>query len=1066
MAEPGYYFISYSSVDAKAAARQLADKLEGEPPNIPIWLDQRKLRPGDDWDEQIVEAIKACRGVLFVMTPDSVKANSVCKNEWVSALRYKKPVIPLRLHPDAELPFRLGSRQFIDFTGSLDAALARLRSHLDWRDSPAGRLQGLKERLADAERELPRADQDQEPRIEQELGELRRQIAEQERVLADPKAATQRTQERIASALEREREPEERPAVGRRAKFINPPPLLAPTWFQDRHTETGEIGKFLKDDGLRLMTVVGRGGVGKTAMVCRLLKALEGGQLPDDGGPLAVDGIVYLSPVGAHKVNYPNLFADLTRLLPDDAAKRLERLYQDPQQSPKDQMLALLEAFPDGRTVVLLDNFEDVVDATIEPFTVSDAALDEGLRTVLTAPQHGVKVILTTRVAPGALLRVQPAHQRRLNLDEGLGSPFAENILKEMDPDGTLGLKSALPELLAAARERTGGFPRALEALVAILNADRDTSLPELLAETASLPGDVVQELVGEAFNRLDPLAQQVMQALAVYGLPVPPVAVDYLLQPFLVAINSAPVLGRLVNMQFVRRDAGRYYLHQVDRDYALSRIPKGQPDDRDAIEARFTRYGLRQRGAEYFAQTRTPRTTWKQLDDLAPQLAEFELRCQGEDYDTAVSVLLEIDFDYLLLWGHYALIVELHQRLQGKVTDPDLEQASTGNLGTALDSMGRYREAIARHEEALALARLRENPWGESTWLGGLGNSYFGLGEVRRAIGYHEQALTIARAISDRQAEEVHLGNLASCYYSLGDLRRAIGLHEQALVIDREIGYRQGEANELGSLGGCYASLGDLRRAIGLHEQALAIYRGVGDRQGEASQLGSLGSCYAGLGDLRRAIGLHEQALAIDREVGDRQGEAIDLTNLGDCDATRDLWEPAIQRYREAIRIADETGAVQSQSEARSALATAHLLQGELAAARQAAEAAQTLDYPINNANVAALSGVILLRQGEREPARAAFPQAVAQAEALLAHTSENYAALDTKALALGGLVLLGEVARLPEAIAAVQAARAVNRAAGVVRDAARLWDALAVADEAGTLASVRAVLQDALRP
>ena len=27
--------------------------------------------------------------------------------------------------------------------------------------------------------------------------------------------------------------------------------------------------------------------------------------------------------------------------------------------------------------------------------------------------------------------------------------------------------------------------------------------------------------------------------------------------------------------MQFVRRDAGAYYLHQVDRDYAMGRIPK-----------------------------------------------------------------------------------------------------------------------------------------------------------------------------------------------------------------------------------------------------------------------------------------------------------------------------------------------------------------------------------------------------------------------------------------------------------------------------------------------------------
>jgi hypothetical protein len=87
--------------------------------------------------------------------------------------------------------------------------------------------------------------------------------------------------------------------------------------------------------------------------------------------------------------------------------------------------------------------------------------------------------------------------------------------------------------------------------------------------------------LVGEAFNRLDPTAQEVMQALAVYGAPVPAVAVDFLLQPYRVGIDSARALGRLVGMQFVPGESGRYYLHQVDRDHALSRIPEGEPEDR-----------------------------------------------------------------------------------------------------------------------------------------------------------------------------------------------------------------------------------------------------------------------------------------------------------------------------------------------------------------------------------------------------------------------------------------------------------------------------------------------------
>ena len=63
--------------------------------------------------------------------------------------------------------------------------------------------------------------------------------------------------------------------------------------------ETGVLAGTLTDPGIRLVTVVGRGGIGKTAMVCRLLKELEAGKVPDEPGDsvaIAVGGIVYLSP--------------------------------------------------------------------------------------------------------------------------------------------------------------------------------------------------------------------------------------------------------------------------------------------------------------------------------------------------------------------------------------------------------------------------------------------------------------------------------------------------------------------------------------------------------------------------------------------------------------------------------------------------------------------------------------------------------------------------------------------------------------------------------------------------
>ncbi len=780
-----HHFISYSSVDALDFALRFADALEAGPPAIPVWLDKRELQPGHDWDEQIVDAIRICDSFLFVMTHDSVEPQSVCKQEWSRALAYKKTIIPIKLHAEAEMPFRLGTRQHIDFTGDFDSALAKLRMHIRWMATPEGGLQAMKDRLADARRDLRRAVEPmQQARIQDDIDLLEKQVAEQQQIVANPQAAAKRVEESIKSGLERERKPE-RPAVGTASsKFINPPPAMAPSYFQDRFIETAMIGGFLKDDALRLITVVGRGGTGKTAIVCRLLKVVEGGQLPDDGGPLSVDGIVYLSAIGTRRVNLANLYADLCKLLPGDTAAHLDSLYKKPQASTEFKMQELLANFSQGRVVVLLDNFEDLIDS--EMLNVRDAELDEALRALLSLPQHSVKVILTTRIPPRDLALFQPGRQRRLDLDEGLGSPYAENILREMDADGKVGLKTAPDDLLSEARERTRGYPRALEALFAILSADRDTSLRDVLNDTEKiLPENVVKDLVGEAFNRLDAAAQQVMQALAVYGRPVVPAAVDYLLQPYLPSVNSAPMLNRLVNMQFARKEAGRYYLHPVDRKYAFDRIPKGEESDRQGKGVHlFTQFALLHRAANYFEQARTPREEWKTIEDLAPQLAEFDLRCAGQDYDTAASVLLSISFDYLYKWGFYQLLLELGERLQGNITDQNIE-----------------------------------------VWiLGTLASSYSKLGQIEKALTYNEYALTLARETENRSAEAVYLGNLGNRYSDIGQTARAIEYYKQSLTIDREVGDSYGEANDLANLGLCYGNLGQTTLAVEYFERALAM--------------------------------------------------------------------------------------------------------------------------------------------------------------------------------------------------------------------------------------------------
>jgi len=1037
----GHYFISYSPLDGEAFALELYDALAQA--EIPVWMDRKNVKDaGHSWEAQVVKAIETCAGLLFVSTSDSVRTDADCRAEWMRA----KPVIPVRFLAGLELPHRLSGRAAMDFSnGDLPSDGARLCDHLKWLATPEGRLRMLQDRRTDALHDLRRAiDPKLSQRIKDDITLLDQDITEQQKIADDPQAAKKRVQESIERGLERERQPEKPEQKSCTIKvctrFINPPPDMAPSYFQDRHVETRLTADFLKDNSRCLLTVSGRGGIGKTAMICRVLQSLGNGQLPDNLGSFAIRGIVYLSEVGSRKIIVPHLFTDLCKLLPSETAGKLDALYRDPQVTTEKRMAALLASFPPvragkqngdadaGPVILLMDNFEDVVDT--ETRQIKDAELDEAVRAILNHPPHAVKVIITTRIVPRNLPTLCPERQMPLPLDEGLESPFAERILREMDAGGAIGLKDAPDELLDEARKRTRGYPRALEALFGILSADRDTNLQEILADAEKLlPENVVEVLVGEAFNRLDGMAQKVMQGLAIYAKPVTPTALDYLLEPWMPGVDTAPVLNRLVNMQFVRKEGGRYYLHPVDREYGLARIPKGEASHRKekGDAPHFTQFALTHRGAEYYKQARLPRAEWKTLDDLKPQLAEFALRYASEDYDTAARVLTDIDFDYLLLWGHYRLMIDLHEKLQGRIADLDIKEISVGNLGTAYGSISQVQKAIGCYEQALSIARESKSRNGRATWLGNLGACYSGLGQTAKAIEYQEQALKIAREIGYRQGEAIHLGNLGNRYSDLGQTAKAIDYHEQALKIDREIG----------------------------------------DRQGEAADLGNLGSCYSNLGQTAKAIDYHEQALKIDREIGDRKGETQDIDSLGKALIDQNDFKKAIHALNDAIQLADEIGFVKSQNEARHSLGLACLYTEDLPNARTTAETALKFDFPQNNHNISALLGLITLRQNEIHPARQAFETAVSQADQILNQTPQYYTALDAKVLALSGLALCeikkGENGNpqqyIESAKEAYQKARSINADAGVVRRVLRLFDALAVADEKGVLEAVREI-------
>ena len=788
---------------------------------------------------------------------------------------------------------------------------------------------------------------------------------------------------------------------GSRPRIINSSPATAPTWFQGRQVETGLLAQYVTDAGIVMVTVTGRGGIGKTAMVCRLLKGLEDGRIPDvmgDAPAITVGGIVYLSPA-IRPVSFPNLFADLTRLLPDATAQRLQQLYRDPLRTPSQLMLALLEAFPAGEPVVvlLLDGLESVMDPEDDSFT--ELALGEALTAALTAPAHAVTVIATTRVSPTVLLKVEPARQRQLRLDEGLGSPDAQMVLRQLDDDGRLGLRDAPEELLDGLRQYTRGFPRALEAVAAILDADASLTPRDLLDRIRSLPANqVVQVLVGEAYELQDVATQQVMQALAVYPTPVLAAGVDFLLRPVNPSIDTAPILARLVRRRLVRWHDGHYYLDPIDRDYARGQLPAGGPGDSPDA---FTLTSLQARAADYYIQIRTPPESWRTLDDLRPQLAEFELRCDIGDYDTAAMVLADIDPGYLQNWGHYRTLVDLHGRIHGRITDPDLNANHLQSLGICHWRLGDYQQAIDLFTQAVAIVRAIGDRQGESVLLGNLGLSYYALGDYRQAIDLHTQALAIARETGDHQVEGAELGNLGLSRYAQGDYRQAIDLHTQALAIARETGDHQVEGNALGNLGLSYYALGDYRQAIDLHTQALAIVRAIGDRQGESVLLGNLGLSHYAQGDYRQAIDLHTQALAIARDIGDRRGDVVHLGNLGLCHYALGDYRQAIDLHTQALAIARDIGDRKGESFRMGNLGLCHFSLGDYRQAielgTQALAIARDIGDRNGEANALDSLGRAWLASGDPRQALALFGQAVS--------ISDTAGSIEPAALARSGL-------------------------------------------------------------
>lgn len=856
-----HHFLSYSDDDGSEIAWRLFGDLVGQDPPVPVWIDKREILGGELWTKSIREALEITWSLILVMTPDSVLEDSGSSKEFHAAQSFGKFIFPLRFYPDLRPPIWLGPLQEISFVED-DPDLwqdpNRPWSERSWKQG----VEKLRHRLVHLQSTKIPTDalESTLPRLEAQLNQLQKAL----RIERDPQKREEirdqieyvhgRIDELLGVSRDSPGDPRPfedpfgQPAATPvssedRGIYVNTPPASAPDYFQGRDEETRRLVQFLKNDAQRMLMVKGRGGIGKTALVCHLLESLtdEGASAARDGRRL--DGVVYVSFEGTYRLTAQSLVGDLSRSLPEQSAERYQKSLEaiEAQSAAAGSMIstrkrvgALLEELSSGCRILFLDNFEDMVD---DHGHIHNREIADVLVTILTHRRHhGLKVILTTRVTPPELQETEPARQDLLELPEGLSSPYAERVLRAMDPDDTVGLKSAPAELLEEAQKRTGGHPRALEAIRGSLLAKRHLTLSDLLSDTEGrLPEKVLQVLIGDTFEHFDPLTQQVMQALAIYGRSVSSKAIDFLIQPYVPGLSSSePILHRLVNLMFVRKQGRQYSLHRVDQQYVFLRIPAGDPaGGTDAEGRRFTRQELQLLAADYCKAVRHEPREITSVSDLEPQLAEIDLRLAAGDVEAAAQVLLSIDDPYLRAWAEYQTIVDLHERLVETLADAFLKALSYESLIKAHASLGNAERASDYIQLAEALVESMDDPQ-EQARLGLLkGNRASSVGNNQEALREYDLALRIAATIGNQALQAKCLTNIGCVYLDLGLPDEALPKQEEALRLAREVsGFEEETAFIAGNAALALLDLGRYPEAVTLAEEGVDGARASGHRR------------------------------------------------------------------------------------------------------------------------------------------------------------------------------------------------------------------------------------------
>jgi predicted ATPase/DNA-binding CsgD family transcriptional regulator len=275
-----------------------------------------------------------------------------------------------------------------------------------------------------------------------------------------------------------------------------------------------------------------------------------------------------------------------------------------------------------------------------------------------------------------------------------------------------------------------------------------------------------------------------------------------------------------------------------------------------------------------------------------------------------------------------------LHRGMSG--ADNEVEQAL--RLGTALAWYWYVREHVsdARRWMEWMQAQGRGSSLLRARALSQAAMLAYWLDEYELAQAFSSESLARYREVDDTHGMAWALCWLGGATWARSDYGTAHAVLQEALKLFRQVGDQHGCAQTLVGLVRVAGDQGAYPRAIEQAEEALALYKTLGDQQGMLMALVRLArASYLSGADPARTLALAEQALALSREVGFKQFTAYALSLLGLLALQRGEGTLAHAHLEEALRLHTELWHQYGIAWAMYDLAGWHLSQRDYASAR-----------------------------------------------------------------------------------------------------------------------------------